>query len=121
MATLELDFTEADEVVNEAANAGGAAETQTAWLDAFYQNAERRLLNIYDRARLGAWRIYDREQAATYWQEQTEWFEDILRILKRAQEKISIYALPEIPALRSAIQTVTEIVEACRGSHELFA
>jgi len=97
------------------------AETQIAWLDAFYQNAERRLLNIYDRARLGAWHIYDREQAAAYWQEQSQWFEDILRNLNQAQEKISMYALPEIPALRSAIQTVTEIVEACRGSHELFA
>ncbi len=37
MATIELDFTEADEVVNEVANAGRAAETQTAWLDAFYE------------------------------------------------------------------------------------
>jgi hypothetical protein len=121
MPTLELDFTEADEVVNEAANQGGAAETQAAWLNAFYQNAERRLLNLYDRARLGAWRIYDREQVAAYWQEQTKWFENMLRNLERSQEKVSSFGLPEIPALRSASQTVREIVEACRGSYELFA
>ena len=121
MPTLELDFAEADEVVNEAFLEGGPAEKQTMWLEAFYQNAERRLLNIYDRARLRAWRIYDRKQAAAHWQEQTEWFEGTLHSLERIQAKVSSFALPEIPALRSAIKTTREIVEACRGSYELFA
>jgi hypothetical protein len=121
MPTLELDFTEADEVVNEVATTKWDAEKQASWLDAFYQNADRRLLNIYDGTRLGAWRIYERGQAAEYWREQTEWFEGILGNLKRTQDKVVKFGLPEIPALLAAIQTVTEIVEACRGSYELFA
>jgi hypothetical protein len=121
MPTLELDFAEANEVVNEAANAGAVAETQAAWLDAFYLNAAAQVLNIYDRARLGGWRIYDREEAAAYWREHTEETEKILKTLEQTRATVLARGLPEIQGLRSAIQSVTEIVEACRGSHELFA
>jgi len=59
-------------VLNEAAKEGGVAEIQTEWLDAYYRNAAGQILNLYERARLVAWRIYDSEEAAEYWQEQTE-------------------------------------------------
>jgi hypothetical protein len=114
MPTLEADFAEADQVLKE----GGQEST---WLDAFYQNAECRLLNLYDHARLIAWRIYDREEAATYWREQTEASEKILQQLERSRANAFKAGLPEIPSMISAIRTAAEIVQACRGSYELFS
>jgi hypothetical protein len=87
MPILELDLAEADEVVNEALLEGGPAEKQTMWLEAFYQDAERRFLNIYDRARLRAWRIYDRKQAAAHWQQQTVLVRGHLRELRADPSK----------------------------------
>jgi hypothetical protein len=122
MATLELDFTEADEVVNEAVNGRGIFQVEVEWLEAFYQNTERQLLDIYEAARIGAWRIYDREGAATYWEEQSKWFADILRNLERTQGSIwASKASFEIPALLSAIQTVNDIIGACLAAYELHA
>jgi hypothetical protein len=48
-------------------------------------NAETRLVNLYNAARLGAWRIYEREKAAAYWKEQIEWFETALRRLEQTR------------------------------------
>jgi hypothetical protein len=120
MATLELDFNEANEVVNEAIHGHGILQAE--WLEAFYQNTEGRLLNIYEAARIGAWRIYDRERLATYWEEQSKWFEGILRNLEITQGSIwAANAQFKIPALESAIQTVTDIIGACRAAYELHA
>jgi len=119
--TLELDFTEADDVVREAAQKRGGGAQEADWLDAFYRNAESRILDIYDRSRIIAWRIYDREEAAAYWREQTEAAEKILENLERARGRVAQALLPEIPAMLAAIKTASEIVEACRGSYELFA
>jgi hypothetical protein len=84
-------------------------------------NAETRFVNLYNAARLGAWRIYEREKAAAYWKEQIEWFETALRRLEQTRQENASFKFPEIRALQSAIQTVGEIVQACRGSYELFA
>ncbi len=120
MPTLELDdFEEADKVVSQAALGKGGQED--SWLDAFYENAERRLLDMYEHSRIISWRIYDRKEAAEYWREQTESAEKILRNLERSRAKVSKAGLPDIPGMLAAIQTASEIVEACRGSYELFA
>jgi hypothetical protein len=121
MPTLELDFAEANEVLNEAIKEGGVPEAQAAWLDAFYLNAATQLLALYDRAPLGGWRIYDRQEAAAYWLEHTEATEKALKTLEQSQATVLARGFPEIPGLVSAIQTVREIAEACRGAYELFA
>jgi hypothetical protein len=123
MATLELDFNEANEVVNEAIKGHGIFQTEAEWLEAFYQNTERQLLDIYEAARIGAWRIYDRERVATYWDEQTKWFEDILANLQTTQGTIlgAFKGSFEIPALLSAIETVNDVIGACRAAYELHA
>jgi hypothetical protein len=61
MLTLELDFAKANVVVNKAAQKGSVAEPEASWLDAFYENAAGRILNLYESARIVAWHNYDRE------------------------------------------------------------
>lgn len=121
MPTAEPDFAQAEEITSEAAKAGSLTPAQAEWIDAFYRNVESRMLNLYDAARLGAWRIYDRKRIADYWQEQTEWFNTQLVHIGRLEENLSALGVPAQPALRSAIQTLTQIVEACRGAYELHA
>jgi hypothetical protein len=121
MLTLEPDFGQAEEVTLEAARAGSLTPQQAEWIEAFYRNVEGRMLNLYDAARLGAWRIYDRKKVAIYWQEQAEWFAKQLSYTQRLEDNLKVLGIPEQPTLRSAIQTLTDIVEACRGAYELLA
>ena len=78
------------------------------------------MLNLYDAARLGAWRIYDREQLAVYWKEQAEWFSVQLAHTERL-EHLADLGVPEQKALHEAINSLREIVEACSGAYELHA
>ncbi|SRR5260370_3867202 len=121
MPTLEPDFEQAEEITLEAARAGSFNPQQAEWIEAFYRNVEGRMLNLYDAARLGAWRIYERRKVAAYWQEQAEWFAKQLSYTQRLEDNLKALGIEEQPALRSAIQTLTDIVEACRGAYELLA
>jgi hypothetical protein len=122
MPTLEPDFEQAEEITLEAARVGGSLMPQQAeWIEAFCRNVEGRMLNLYDAGRLGAWRIYDRKKLAGYWQEQADWFAKELSYTQRLEDNLKALGVPEQPALRSAIQTLTDIVEACRGAYELLA
>jgi hypothetical protein len=56
MLTLEQLDTPADQVLAEAVEQPEAAEGRRQWLEAFYQNTEVRMLNLFDSARR---RIYD--------------------------------------------------------------
>jgi hypothetical protein len=121
MPTAEPDFELAEEITVEPAQAGSLTDEQAQRIDLFYRNIESRMRNLYDAARLGAWRIYDSKKLAAYWQEQTEWFNTQLKHTERLEEKLLALGVPSQPALRSAIQTMTEIVEACRGAYEFHA
>lgn len=121
MLTLEPDFDQAEEVTLEAARQGSLTPQQAEWIDAFYRNVEGRMVNLYDAARLGAWRIYDRKKVASYWQEHAEWFAVQLSYTQRLEDNLKGLGVEARPALRSAIQTLTDIVEACRGAYELLA
>ena len=121
MPTLEPDFEQAEEITREAAQAGSFTPQQAEWMEAFSRNVEGRMLNLYDAARLGAWRIYDRKKVAGYWQEQADWFAKQLSHTRHLEDNLKALGVPEQPALRSAIQTLSDIVEACRGAYELLA
>jgi hypothetical protein len=121
MLTLEPDFEQAEEIVFEAAQRGSLTPQQAEWIEAFHRNVEGRMLNLYDAARLGAWRIYERKKVAAYWQEQGEWFAKQLSRTQRLEDNLKGLGFEKQPALRSAIQTLTDIVEACRGAYELLA
>lgn len=121
LPTLEPDFAQAEEITREAAQAGSLTPQQAEWIEAFYRNVEGRMLNLYDAARLGAWRIYDRKKVGGYWQEQADWFAKQLFHTQRLEDNLKALGVPEQSALRSAIQTLTDIVEACRAAYELLA
>jgi hypothetical protein len=120
MPTLELDFSQVDQVIKETAKRNLTTRTGQQCLEEFFENTERRILNLYNGARLEARRIYDPEKATAHWLERRRRFEGIYFRLLEAESKISKSELPEIHALGSAIKTVTEIVEACRGTHQPF-
>jgi hypothetical protein len=120
MPTLQPDFAQAEEIMLEAARNGSFTGQQAEWIEAFYQNVEGRMLNLYDAARLGAWRLYDRKQVATYWKEQAEWFNGQLRFMRGTETKLAGIGMAKPPALAVAIQTLAEIVEACRAASELL-
>jgi hypothetical protein len=121
MPTAEPDFAQAEEITFEAAQHGSLTEAQAEWIKAFYGNVESRMLNLYDAARLGAWRIYDAKKLAAYWQDQTEWFSTQLRHTKQLEENLLALGVPSQPALAKTIQSLTDIVEACRGAYEFHA
>jgi hypothetical protein len=121
MPQLELDFDQVDQVINETAKRNFATGVGQQWLEEFFENAERRMLSLYNGARLEARRIYDPERATAHWQAERRWFEGIYFRLLEAESKVSQNKLPEIKALESAIKTVAEIVKACRGTHRPFA
>jgi hypothetical protein len=121
MLSLEPDFQLAEQITSEAAQQGSLTPQQAEWIEAFYRNVENRMLNLYDAARLGAWWIYNRKDIAAYWGEQTEWFNTQLFYTRRLEKKLLAIGVPEQPALRSAVQTLSDIVEACRGAYELLA
>jgi hypothetical protein len=79
------------------------------------------MLNIYGGARLRAWRINDRHELAEYWQEQAHWFDQMLARMEEARKTLKGFCVPEPAALRSLIETLTELVEACRSAHQLLA
>jgi hypothetical protein len=121
MPTVEPDFELAEEIAGEASQEGTLTDAQAEFIDAFYRNVKSRMLDLYDAARLGAWRIHDREKVAAYWKEQTKWFEIQLVHTDRLAEKLRLHGVPEQPALAKAIQTLKEIVEACAGAYEFHA
>ena len=101
-------------VVFDAGQHGSFAPQRSEWIEAFYKNVEDRMLNIYDGARLRAWRINDR-------QEQADWFDQMLARMQEARKTLRGFCVPEPAALRSLIETLTELVEACRGAHAFLA
>jgi hypothetical protein len=119
--TLEPAYEEAELLVTEATALGGLSPEAAAWVDAFYRNVETRMLNFYDAARLGAWRIYEREKVAAYWKEQLDWFNGQLLLTQQLARNLSRIRIPAQPAIEQTIQTLTDIVEACRGAYELHA
>jgi hypothetical protein len=121
MPTLEPDFAQAESIILDAAPHGQLNEQQAQRIEAFYRNAQSRYLNLYDGARLGAWRIYDREKVAGYWKEQTDWFSAQRQFIENTKAKVSALGIAAPPVLGEAIQTLTEIIEACAGAYELHA
>jgi hypothetical protein len=117
---LEPDFEQAEVVVFDAGQYGSFAQ-QSEWIEAFYKNVEDRMLNIYDAARLRAWRINDRQELAGYRQEQADWFDQMLARMQEARKTLRGFCVPEPAALRSLIENLTELVEACRGAHVFLA
>jgi len=118
MPALELSFDQVAQVIDETANGNLATETGEQWLEEFFASAEKRMLNLYNGARLEGRRIYDSDKADAHWQKQRYRFEGFYFRLLEAESKVSQNRLPEIQALESAIKTAGQIVRACRGSHE---
>src|SRR5260370_41994327 len=118
---LEPDFEQAEAIALDAGQHGSFTPQQSEWIEAFYKNVEDRMLNIYGGARLRAWRINDRQELAEYWREQADWFYQMLARMEEARKTLKGFCLPEPAALRSLIETLTELVEACRSAHQLLA
>jgi hypothetical protein len=121
MPTLEPDFETADTIIFEARWHGSFTPVESEWIEAFYRNVESRMLNLYDGARLRAARMYEAKKVAGYWQEQADWFAQMLGNMERRQKDIRDIGIPEPEALRSLIETLIEIVVACRGAYEFHA
>jgi hypothetical protein len=117
--TLEPAYDQAESLTTEAR--GTLSREQSEWVDAFYRNVQNRMLNLYDGARLGAWRIYEREEVAAYWKEHLNWFNQQLEFIRRTKSNIEALRAPVPEALNSAIETLTDIVQACAGHYELHA
>ena len=111
---LEPDFEQAEAVVFDAGQHGSFTPQRSEWIEAFYKNVEDRMLNIYDGARLRAWRINDR-------QEQADWFDQMLARMQEARKTLRGFCVSEPATLRALIETLTELVAACRGAHQLLA
>jgi hypothetical protein len=118
---LEPDFEQAEAICVDAGQHGSFTPQQSEWIEAFYKNVENRMLNIYDGARLRAWPINSRPELAAYWQEQADWFDQMLARMREARQTLRGFSVPEPAALRSLIETLTELVAACRGAHQLLA
>jgi hypothetical protein len=118
---LEPDFEQAEAISVDAGQHGSFTPQQSEWIEAFYKNVDDRMLNIYDGARLRAWRINDRQELAEYWQDQADWFDQMLARMQEARKTLKGFCVPEPAALRSLIETLTELVEACRSAHQLLA
>jgi hypothetical protein len=118
---LEPDFEQAEAISVDAGQHGSFTPQQSEWIEAFYKNVEDRMLNIYDGARLRAWRINDRQELAEYWQEQADWFDQMLGRMQEARKTLKGFCVPAPATLRSLIETLTELVAACRGARELLA
>jgi hypothetical protein len=118
---LEPDFEQAEAIALDAGQHGSFTPQQSEWIEAFYKNVEDRMLNIYGGARLRAWRINDRQELAEYWREQADWFYQMLARMEEARKTLKGFCVPEPAALRSLIETLTELVEACRSAHQLLA
>ncbi|MBV8482212.1 MAG: hypothetical protein JO077_05020 [Verrucomicrobia bacterium] len=117
---LEPDFEQAEAISVDAGQHGSFTPQQSEWIEAFYKNVEDRMLNIYDGARLRAWRINDRQRFAEYWQEQAGWFDQMLTRMHDTRKTLKGFCVPEPAALRSLIETLTELVAACRVAHQLL-
>jgi len=118
---LEPDFEQAEAISIDAGQRGSFTPQQSEWIEAFYKNVEDRMLNIYDGARLRAWRINDRQEFAEYWQEQADWFDQMLTRMREARKTLKGFCVPEPAALRSLVETLTELVAAFRVAHQLLA
>jgi len=118
---LEPDFEQAEAISVDAGQHGSFTPQQSEWIEAFYKNVEDRMLNIYDGARLRAWRLNDRQELAEYWQEQADWFDKMLARMQAARKTLKGFCVPEPATLRSLIETLTELVAACRGARKLLA
>ena len=112
---LEPDFEQAEAICVDAGQHGSFTPQQSEWIEAFYKNVEDRMLNIYDGARLRAWRINSRQELAAFWQEQAGWFDQMLGRMQEARKKLRGFCVTEPAALRSLIETLNELVAACRG------
>src|SRR6266700_2231896 len=108
MPTLEPDFEQAEAITYDAAIHGGFTPAQAEWIDAFYHNVESRMLNLYDGARLRAWRIYDAKKLADHWQEQAEWFAQMLDSMHRREKRIANLGVAKPEALGSLIETLSD-------------
>jgi hypothetical protein len=118
---LEPDFEQAEAISVDAGQRGSFTPQQSEWIGAFYKNVEDRMLNIYGAARLRAWRINNRQELADYWQEQADWFDQMLARMQEARKTLKGFCVPEPAALRSLIETLIELVAACRGAYRLLA
>ena len=118
---LEPDFEQAEAISVDAGQHGSFTPQQSEWIEAFYKNVEDRMLNIYDAARLRSWRMNNRQEFAEYWQEQADWFDQMLARMQEARKTLKGFSVPERTALRLLIETLTELVAACRGAHQLLA
>lgn len=118
---LEPDFEQAEAISLDAGQHGSFTPQQSEWIEAFYRNVEGRMLNIYDGARLRAWRINNRQEFAEYWQEQADWFDLMLARMQEARKSLKGFCVPEPAALGSLIETLSELVAACRGAYQLLA
>jgi hypothetical protein len=121
MPTLEPDFEAAEAINIEAAIHGGFTPAQAEWIEAFYRNVESRMLNLYDGARLRAGRISEAKKLADHWQEQTEWFAQMLDSMRRREKTVANLGIEKPEALGSLIETLNDIVAACRGAYEFHA
>ena len=118
---LEPDFEQAEAISVDAGQHGSFTPQQSEWIEAFYKNVEDRMLNIYGGARLRAWWINNRQELAQFWQEQAEWFHQTLTRMHEARKTLKGFCVPEPRALRSLIETLTELVAACRGAQQLLS
>jgi hypothetical protein len=118
---LEPDFEQAEAISVDAGQRGSFTPQQSEWIEAFYKNVEDRMLNIYGGARLRAWRINNRQEFAEYWQEQADWFDQMLARMREARKTLKEFCVPEPAALRSLIETLIELVAACRAACQILA
>jgi hypothetical protein len=121
MPILEPDFAAADSITFEAGIQGGFTTAQAEWIEGFYRNVESRMLNLYDGARLRAGRIYDRKKIAGHWQEQAEWFDQMLDSMHRREKDMANLSIAKPESFNSLIETLSDIVAACRAAYEFHA
>lgn len=92
-----------------------------AWFNDTYREAGNNALRVFDEARMAAWRIYNREQAAAFWQRQVQFAKLQLQIIGRMEPRFVARGIPAPEAVLWATQTAQEILEACEGAYELLA
>jgi len=121
MAVLANEYDQVERIVFSAIEGDQIEPELVEWLDRFYRESEAMALDIYNRARMVGWRMYDRERSATFWKQQVEFSRVQLGTMRRTEGRFLERGIAAPPALASAIQTASDILAACEGAYELFA
>jgi hypothetical protein len=121
MPRLEIDYDQAASLTTVAPGQRSLTPEQLEWATAFYGNVKARMLNLYDAARLGTWRLFDRKDLIDYWREQEDWFGGQLRFIRGLEDRLKKEAIDVPPALSETIEALIDIVDLCHGHYKVYA